>query len=119
MRIGGELDEFGSLWEVLASYEGVIAERLRTDHDDEVMPMDHLVHPGDRHWHRARVQPMVFWEGHSVGQGAGAHGCPELLGEGDAGVPPAGAVHLWSENQQRVLRPVDPLGERVEPQSIW
>ena len=39
--------------------------------------------------------------------------------EGDAGVPPTGAVHLWSENQQRVLRPVDPVGEHVEPQRIW
>ena len=105
MRIDRDLNQVGAFGQVLARHVRVVAEDLRADHDDEVVTAEHLVDFGDGHRHRARVERVILGEGDSVGQRAAVDGGAQLLGEGDAGVPPAGPVDLRPEDQQWPFAP--------------
>ena len=48
-RIGGDLQQFGALGQVLASHVGVVPEDLRPDHHNQVMAAQHLGDTGDGH----------------------------------------------------------------------
>ena len=64
------------------------------------------------------IQRVVLGKRRTVGQRAAVHRCTDLLRERHPGIPAAGTIDLRTEDQQRPLRAVDPVGEFAQPLGV-
>ena len=98
-RIGGDLQQFGALGQIIAGHVRVVPEDLRPDHHHDVVTSQHLADTGDGHRQLALEKSMILGEGRPVGQRAAVHRRADLLRKRHSGIPGAAAIDFRAEDQ--------------------
>ncbi len=113
VRIGGDLDQLGTVGQQRSGQVRVVGEDGHADHEDQVVTFQRLADRSDRRRQHAAPVGVALGEAEPSAARGGAGPYPEVLvlGELDHLLPGAGRVDVGPGDGDRVLRLSDALGQ--------